>query len=229
MTAVGEEIRQKLFELSDEGYRDFHSRLIPTVEKELVIGVRTPVLRKYAKGLAGTLERETFLSMLPHKYYDENNLHAFFIEQEKDSRRCFELVEAFLPHVDNWATCDMMNPRALAYDKAHLFEKSLYWLSLPHTYTTRYGIRMLMNHFLDDDFTSECLEAVASVVSEEYYVNMAVAWYFATALTKRFDESVGFIENRRLSPFCHNKAISKACDSFCVSGERKAYLRKFRI
>lgn len=229
MTSVEQSIREKLFSLADEDYRDFHSRLMPNIKKELVVGVRTHTLRKYAKSLAGTEEREAFLSLLPHKYYDENNLHAFLVEQERDKDKCFALLDAFLPHVDNWATCDMMRPAAITKDKPYLFKRSIEWISSFHTYTKRYGIKMLMEHFLDDDFAPECLEAVADVSSDEYYVNMAVAWFFATALTKRYDESVKYIEERRLSPFCHNKTISKACDSFCIDGEKKAYLKKLRF
>ena len=227
--AVCENIRRELFGMRDEKYRDFHSRLIPTVKKELVIGVRTPDLRSFSKSLKDTEEREAFLSCLPRKYYDENNLHAFFIEQEKDFGKCVSLIEEFLPYVDNWATCDMMNPKALKKDKPKLHEKIADWLFSDRTYTVRYGLRMLMVHFLDGDFSQEYLSLAASVVSDEYYVNMAVSWFFATALTKQYETAVKYIEQKRLPPFCHNKAISKACDSFCVSGERKAYLRTLKI
>ncbi len=227
--AVCEKIRQQLFSMRDEKYRSFHSHLIPTVEKELVIGVRTPKLRAFAKSLSGTDDRTLFVEALPHKYYDENNLHAFFIEQEKEVSKCISLIDEFLPFVDNWATCDMMNPKALKKDKALLLEKIKEWLASDRTYTIRYGIRMLMAHFLDKDFSEEHLSLTAAVVSEEYYVNMAVAWFFATALTKQYACAVRYIEEKKLSPFCHNKAISKACDSFCVSVERKAYLKTLKI
>lgn len=228
-TYLCEKIQEQLFSMQDEKYRNFHSRLMPSVKKELVIGIRTPDLRAFAKKLAGSDERQIFLSSLPHKYYDENNLHAFLIEQEKDIAECIRLIDEFLPYVDNWATCDMMNPKVLKKDKTLLYHKIKEWLSSDKTYTIRYGIRMLMSHFLDKDLSEDCLSLAASVVSEEYYVNMAVAWFFATALTKNYDAAIKHIEERKLSPFCHNKAISKACDSFCVSNEKKAYLKTLRV
>ncbi len=228
-TEVCENIRRELFAMRDEKYRDFHSRLIPTVKKELVIGVRTPDLRSFSKALKDTEERKVFLDCLAHKYYDENNLHAFFIEQERDFDKCVSLIDEFLPYVDNWATCDMMNPKALKKDKPKLLEKIKGWLASDRTYTVRYGLRMLMVHFLDGDFSQEYLSLAADLVSDEYYVNMAVAWFFATALTKQYETAVKYIEQKRLSLFCHNKAISKACDSFCVSAEKKAYLKTLKI
>jgi len=224
-----EKLRAQLFLMQDEKYRDFHSRLMPTVPKELVIGVRTPTLRSFAKSLAGTEERKAFLSSLPHKYYDENNLHAFLIEQEKDMEKCLQLLDAFLPHVDNWATCDMMNPKVLGKNKTRLLEKSLEWVASDKVYTARFGIRMLMVHFLGEDFKKDYLDIVASIRSDEYYVNMMIAWFFATALTKQYYTAVKYIENRKLSTFCHNKAISKACDSFCIDKNTKEYLKKLRI
>ena len=224
-----EKLRAQLFSMQDEKYRSFHSRLMPTVPKELVIGVRTPALRSFAKSLADSDEREFFLSVLPHRYYDENNLHAFFIEQEKDTEKCLGLLDVFLPFVDNWATCDMMNPKALGKNKNRLFEKSLEWIASDKVYTVRYGIRMLMVYFLGEDFKKGCLDIVASIRSDEYYVNMMIAWFFATALTKQYSHAVRYIEERKLSTFCHNKAISKACDSFCIDKKTKEYLKSLRI
>ena len=222
------DIRKKLFEMQDKDYRNFHSALMPTVNKELVIGVRTPLLRYFAKNMKGSRERELFLQALPHKYYEENNLHAFFIEQEKDIDNCIALLDEFLPYVDNWATCDMMNPKVLLKEKEKLIETIKKWLTSPHTYVIRFGLKMLMTGFLGDDFSEEYLELAASVHSEEYYVNMMIAWFFATALTKQYDSALKFIEQKKLSPFCRNKAISKACDSFLVPKERKLQLKAMR-
>ncbi len=227
--AILRSITEKLFEMQDLSYRDFHSALMPSVRKDLVIGVRTPALRLFAKSMKSSRERELFLSTLPHKYYEENNLHAFLIEQEKDMRQCLVLLDEFLPYVDNWATCDMMNPKVLGKDKKTLLAKIHEWMSSSETYTVRYGLRMLMVHFLDEDFCEEYLELAAGIRSQEYYVNMMIAWFFATALTKQYDCAIKFIERKKLPVFCHNKAISKACESFCVPEDRKMYIKSFKI
>ena len=227
--AAGMSIRNALFEMQDMQYRDFHSKLIPNIDKERIIGVRTPVLRKYAKELSGSAEMRSFLEDLPHFYYEENNLHAFFIEQEKDFKNCVAEIDRFLPYIDNWETCDMMSPKVLAKNKSALYEKILFWISTGREYTVRYGLKELMTHFLDKEFKPEYLETAASVHSDEYYVNMMVAWLFATALTKQYDAALPYIENKRLSDWCHNKAISKACDSFRVERAKKEYLKTLRI
>ena len=223
------EIRGELFEMQDKAYKEFHKKLIPTVDEDLIIGIRTPILRSYAKSFMNSEKREIFLKILPHKYYEENNLHAFLIEQEKDFENCVTLLDIFLPHVDNWATCDMMNPKVFCKTQARLLEKIKEWLLAEDIYTVRFGLRMLMVHFLDGDFKEEYLYLAASVRSEEYYVNMMIAWYFATALTKRYEEALPFIKEKRLSKWCHNKAISKACDSFLIEKDKKEYLKEFRI
>ena len=223
------EIQQRLFALQDAGYRDFHAALMPTVDKALVIGVRMPALRALAKELKGTEPAADFMAQLPHKYYEENNLHAALIGHIRDFDACMAAVERFLPYVDNWATCDMMNPRALAKDKAALLEHIRLWLQSSHTYTVRFGMEMLMNHFLEEDFREEYLALVASVRSEEYYVRMMQAWYFATALAKQYEAAVTYLEQRRLGAWVHNKTIQKARESFRVSQEQKEYLKSLKV
>ena len=223
------EIQQRLFALQDAGYRDFHAALMPTVDKALVIGVRMPALRALAKELKGTEPAADFMAQLPHKYYEENNLHAALIGHIRDFDACMAAVERFLPYVDNWATCDMMNPRALAKDKAALLERIRLWLQSGHTYTVRFGMEMLMNHFLEEDFREEYPALVASVRSEEYYVRMMQAWYFATALAKQYEAAVTYLEQRRLGAWVHNKTIQKARESFRVSQEQKEYLKSLKV
>ena len=223
------EIQQRLFALQDAGYRDFHAALMPTVDKTLVIGVRMPALRALAKELKGTELAADFMAALPHKYYEENNLHAALIGHIRDIQPCLTALERFLPYVDNWATCDMMNPRALAKDKAALLERIRLWLQSGHTYTVRFGMEMLMNHFLEEDFREEYPALVASVQSEEYYVRMMQAWYFATALAKQYEAAVTYLEQRRLGAWVHNKTIQKARESFRVSQEQKEYLKSLKV
>lgn len=223
------EIQQRLFALQDAGYRDFHAALMPTVDKALVIGVRMPALRALAKELKGTELAADFMAALPHKYYEENNLHAALIGHIRDFQPCLTALERFLPYVDNWATCDMMNPRALAKDKAALLERIRLWLQSGHTYTVRFGMEMLMNHFLEEDFREEYPALVASVQSEEYYVRMMQAWYFATALAKQYEVAVTYLEQRRLGAWVHNKTIQKARESFRVSQEQKEYLKSLKV
>ena len=222
------EIQRRLFALQDEGYRDFHAALIPTVDKGLVIGVRSPALRALAKELKGT-EVAAFMEELPHRYYEENNLHAALIGHIRDFEPCLAAVERFLPWVDNWATCDRMNPKALAKDKAALLERIRMWLQSGHTYTVRFGMEMLMNHFLEEDFREEYLALVASVQSEEYYIRMMQAWYFATALAKQYEAAVTYLEQRKLDVWVHNKTIQKARESFRVGEEEKIYLKSLKV
>lgn len=228
MREIEKEIRERLFALQDLKYRDFHSKLIPTVNPEQVIGVRTPALRKLAKEYAKRPEAEAFLQMVPHTYYEENNLHGFLLESRKDFDQCVRGVDAFLPYVDNWATCDMMSPKVF---KKHLPELLLYiksWLASGHTYTVRYGMGMLMQHYLDEAFNEAYPELVAGVRSEEYYINMMIAWYFATALAKQYDAVIGYLEQNRLEPWVHNKTIQKAVESYRITDEQKAYLRTLK-
>lgn len=223
------QIRERLFEMQDPGYRDFHAALIPNVDKEKIIGVRTPALRKYARELRGSAEAEEFLCALPHEYYDENNLHGMLISEIKDYADCVAALDRFLPHVDNWATCDLTSPKVFKKHRAALIADIRRWIASGETYTVRFGMEMLMTHFLDEDFKEEYLAWVADVRSEEYYVRMMQAWYFATALAKQYEAAVVYIEQRRLESWTHNKAIQKARESFRVSDERKAYLKTLKI
>ncbi|MEE1012183.1 MAG: DNA alkylation repair protein [Acutalibacteraceae bacterium] len=222
-----EYIRKRLFELQDISYREFHSKLIPTVEKELVIGVRTPDLRKLAKEISKTEYSGKFLEILPHKYYEENNLHAFLIEEIKDYDACIAEINRFLPFVDNWATCDMMRPQILKNHLDKLLGEIKKWIDSDDVYAVRFGIEMLMCHYLDDAFSPEYPEWISRIRSNEYYIRMMVAWYFATALSKRYNDVVQYIENYRLDADTHNKTIRKAIESYRITAEQKAYLRKF--
>ena len=223
-----DEIRESLFHLNDESYRAFQGKLIPTVPPEIFIGVRTPQLRKLARQLAKRPDIGEFLEDLPHKYFDENQLHAFIISDIRDYEACIRAVERFLPFVDNWATCDQMSPKVFKKHRPALLERIKGWLGSDHTYTVRFAIGMLMTHFLDDDFNDSFLEMVSGVRSEEYYVRMMVAWYFATALTKQYEAALPYIENQRLDPWTHNKAIQKARESYRVPDDRKAYINSLK-
>lgn len=222
-------LREKLFELRDLKYRDFHSRLIPSVPKEQVIGIRTPVLRKFAKEYAKTEEAAEFIKILPHEYYEENNLHMLIISAIRDYEMCIAEIERFLPFIDNWATCDMPVPRCFYENKEDVLERAKRWIKSDEAFTVRYGIGVLMSMFLDEDFDPEYPRLVASVRSEQYYVNMMIAWYFATALAKKWDEVIPFIEKRQLDKWTHNKAIQKAVESYRITSEQKAYLKSLKI
>lgn len=220
------ELQQKLFSMADPAYRDFHSALMPTVDKENIIGVRVPQLRKLAKEISHTCAAKDFMTQLPHRYYEENNLHAFLIALIKDYDECIKELDRFLPYVDNWATTDGMSPKALKKQPVRLLEKIKIWLQSEHTYTVRFAIKCLMDFYLDENFSEEILSLVASVKSEEYYINMCCAWFFATALAKQYDATIPYIEEKRLTPWVHNKTIRKAIESYRISGEIKEKLRK---
>ncbi len=220
-------IQQKLFAMADEDYHRFQSRLLPTVDPATVIGVRVPALRAYAKRLSDA-DAAAFMAELPHRYFDENNLHAFLVERIRDYDECVAAVERFLPFVDNWATCDGMRPKVFGKHKDRLLKKAGEWVASPHPYTIRYGLEMWMLHGLGDAFDPYFLEVAASIRSEEYYVRMMVAWFFATALTKRWEDAVPYLEKRRLDVWTHNKAIQKACESLVMSSEKKAYLKTLK-
>lgn len=222
-------IQKELFSMQDLQYRDFHSTLMPTVEKERIIGVRTPQLRKYAKTFGKMGEAEGFLTQLPHYYYEENNLHGFLIEGCTDYDRCVMLLDAFLPYVDNWATCDMMRPKVLKKNLPELLFKIKEWISSEHTYTIRYGIGLLMQFYLEEAFSPEYPKLVAAVHSEEYYVNMMIAWYFATALAKQYEMILPYLEEKSLNTWVHNKTIQKAVESCRITKEQKEYLRTLRV
>lgn len=223
-----QEIRSKLFEMRDVKYQQFNSSLIPNVNSEFVIGVRTPELRKYASELAKRDDIGEFLAVLPHEYFEENQLHAFIIEKTKDYDKCLAQVEEFLPFIDNWATCDQCAPKVLVKNPERLISSVKQWISSDKPYTIRYGIGMLMRVYLDDRFSPEYPELVAAVESQEYYVNMMRAWYFATALAKQYEAVIGYFEDARLDEWTHNKSIQKAIESYRVSDERKAYLKTLK-
>ena len=222
------DLQQQLFALQDKTYREFHSKLMPDTDKETVIGIRIPVLRKFAREFARRPEAREFLQQLPHQYYEENNLHMMLIIAEKDYEKCLAEVERFVPYIDNWATCDMPAPKCFAKHKQELLPKVEEWIASEETYAIRYGIDLLMALYLDEDFRPEYLELAASVTSEEYYVKMVIAWYFATALAKQWDSTIPYIEQRRLSDWVHRKTIQKAVESYRITKEQKDYLRTLK-
>lgn len=224
-----QEITEKLRELSDEEYRVFQLKLMPGVTEDRVLGVRTPLLRKFAKELAKDPDIEIFLRDIPHRYYDENNLHGFIISECKDYEKSVACVNALLPYVDNWATCDLLSPKAFKKNRDRLIKDIDRWIASDKTYTIRFGIEMLMSHFLDEDFRPEYLEKLTAIQSDEYYVNMMLAWFFATALAKQWDDTVKYIEEKRLSVWVHNKTIQKAVESYRITDEQKAYLKAMKI
>ena len=223
-----QEIREKLSSLQDLKYRDMQVRIIPSVKPESIIGVRTPELRKMAKELAQSREIGIFLENLPHKFFEENQLHAFIVSGMKDYKECLGALNRFLPYVDNWATCDQMSPRVFKKHRPELMESIRGWIGSAETYTIRFGIGMLMEHYLDEDYDPACPEMVAAVRSEEYYVNMMIAWYFATALAKQYEAVLPFITEHRLDTWTHNKAIQKAIESFRITPEQKEYLKSLK-
>ena len=227
-----EEIKDYLLKNQDLQYKQFHSSLMPTINSEVVIGIKVPILRNYTKELLKKYATQSFIPFfkdLPHQYYEENNIHAFLIEKINNYDECLFQLEQFLPYIDNWATCDMLNPKVFSKNKDKLLKKINEWIKTSHTYTIRFGIGMLMRYFLDKDFNSSHLELVYSIKSEEYYVNMMKAWFFATALTKQYDATLPIIQNKKLDIWTHNKAIQKAIESFRVPAEHKQYLKTLKI
>lgn len=224
-----DEIQRELFAKQDTAYRDFQAKLIPTLKADSMIGVRTPELRKMAKQYAKREDIGTFLAVLPHSYFDENQLHAFILSERKDFLQCVKELTIFLPYVDNWATCDQLSPKVFKKHRQELLPYIRKWLASDKTYVVRFGIGMLMEHFLDEDFDTLYLETVSKIRSEEYYINMMIAWYFATALAKQYEAALPFIENERLAPWTHNKAIQKAVESLRITPEQKTYLKSLKI
>ena len=221
-------LQKRLFELQDTKYRDFHSKLIPDIEKERIIGIRTPVLRRFAKEFGKTAEAADFLEELPHDYYEENNLHIMLLTQVQDFGKCLEQIEKFLPYIDNWATCDLPIPKCFAKHKEELLEHIRSWIASGETYTIRYGMGVLMRLYLDEDFRPEYPEWVTGVSSEEYYVNMMIAWYLATALAKQWESVIPYLEQRKLPEWVHRKTIQKAVESYRITQEQKVYLKSLR-
>ncbi len=222
------DLQKELFQLQDVAYKDFHRNLIPNVEQERVIGIRVPVLRKFAKQFSKSEAAATFLEDLPHFYYEENNLHMMLLIEMRVFSACLEKIDAFLPYVDNWATCDLPLPQCFKTHKEELLPHIYGWLDSTHTYTVRYAIGALMRLFLEEDFTPEYLTRVAKIQSEEYYVNMMIAWYFATALAKQWNATIPYLEQHRLAPWVHRKTIQKALESYRITPEQKDYLRTLR-
>ena len=219
----------RLFDLQDLKYRDMQIRIIPAINPESVIGVRTPDLRDLAKEMLKSGDYADFLKELPHRYFEENQLQAFIISGIKDPDECMRQLECFLPHVDNWATCDQMSPKVFKKHREVLLPHIKEWISSDKTYTVRFGVGMLMEHFLDEDYDPRYPEMVAKLRSGEYYVNMMIAWYFATALAKQYESILPFIEQRRLADWTHNKAIQKSVESYRITDEQKAYLKSLRV
>jgi len=228
MNGIEEILQSRLFEMRDVKYKEFHCKLMPTVNPETVIGVRTPDLRKLAKAYSKTPEAMEFLKNLPHKYYEENNLHGFLIETIREYEAAVAAIDAFLPYIDNWATCDLIAPKIFKKHLNELHGKIKVWLKSDRTYTVRFGIGMLMGLYLDEHFRPEMLGLVAAVRSDEYYINMMIAWYFATALAKQYNATLPYILERRLEKWTHNKAIQKAVESYRITDETKAYLRTLK-
>lgn len=225
---ITEKVRHDLFLMQDKKYADFHSKLMPTTDRDLIIGVRVPMLRKYAADFSKTDESKLFISKLPHKYYEENNLHAFILQGIKDIDLLLAELERFLPYIDNWATCDMLRPKIFSKHKDRLSEHVYEWIRSEHTYTVRYAVGMLHSYFLDGDFSEEHLKLVADIKSEEYYINMMRAWYLAEALVKQYDSAIEYIRNRVLDDWTHRKAIQKATESFRITCEQKEYLKTLK-
>lgn len=221
-------ITEKLFENQDLKYKEFQSKLMPTIDEDTIIGVRTPMVRKLAKEFSKFPEAKNFMQNLPHRYYEENNIHAFMIETIKDYDECIRELDRFLPYVNNWATCDSMSPKILRKHTDELYEQIKIWINSDLTYTVRFAIEMLMSFYLDEKFKPEYSELVAQVESDEYYVKMMQAWYFATALAKQYDDTIHFVEKRTLPEWVHKKTIQKAIESYRITDEQKSYLRTLK-
>lgn len=220
---------EHLFSLQDEKYGDFTAKLVPTLEREIFIGVRLPLIRKYAKELVKTGEYGDFLNTLPHTYHEENILHVCIVSLIRNYDEVIELAERFLPYIDNWAVCDSFNPKCFAKNKDKLYLKIKEWLISEQIYTRRFAIDMMMSYYLDEDFKTEHLSLVVSAQGEDYYLKMVIAWYFATALAKQYDDTIPFLENKLLDKWTHNKTIQKAIESYRISDEMKDYLRSLKI
>ncbi len=225
---ITSEVLEELKKLHDDGYREFQAKLIPNIDGDTIIGVRTPDLRTLAKEYSKRDDISIFLNNLPHKYFEENQLHSFILSVMKDMDTCVKLVDEFLPYVDNWATCDQLSPKIFKKNKAALLEYVDKWLKSDQIYVKRFAIGMLMEHFLDEDFKTSYLTKVAKIRSSEYYLNMMIAWYFATALVKQYDATLPFIEKQKLDKWTHNKTIQKAVESYRITPEQKEYLKTLK-
>lgn len=221
-------VKSKLFEMQDLQYKSFHSKLMPTVNPDKIIGVRVPELRRFAKEFSKSKEAEIFIKNLPHKYYEEDNLHAFLIEQMKDYQQVIYELNRFLPFVDNWATCDGLTPKIFAKHTDELIGEIDNWLKSEQIYTVRFAVNMLMKFYLEDNFKEDYLQKVADIKSDEYYVKMVQAWYFATALAKQRNSAVLYLTENKLDEWVHNKTIQKAVESYRITPEQKEYLKKLK-
>lgn len=224
-----EELKNYLFENQDKEYRDFHCRLIPNIDSERVIGVRTPVLRKLAREFSKQPASKIFLDTLPHDYYEENNLHGLIVSQIKDFDRAVYHLNRFLPYVDNWATCDIISPKVFKTHTEALLKEIRVWINSNHTYTVRFAVGMLMSFYLEDNFREEYADMVAKIKTEEYYINMMCAWYFATALAKNYEQVLPYLKNQRLEKWVHNKTIQKAVESYRITPEQKIFLKTLKL
>ena len=223
-----DEIIRELFRLQDKDYALLQAKIIPNIASEKIIGVRTPALRTFAKTLYKDSDIEAFLSGVPHRYFDEDQLHAFVISLEKDFDRCITRVDAFLPYIDNWATCDQLSPKVFKKNPEKLLPFIQTWIKSDKTYTVRFAIGMLMQHFLDENFDTKYVDMVAEIRSKEYYINMMIAWYFATALAKQYESVLPYIEGKRLDSWTHNKTIQKSVESYRITDEQKKYLKSIK-
>ena len=224
-----DEIVAKLFEMKDNDYALMQAKIIPTIDAKRIIGVRTPKLRAFAQRIYKEHDIEEFLSCMPHRYFDEEQLHAFVISLEKDFDKCIGKVEAFLPFIDNWATCDQLSPKVFKKEPDKLLPYIQRWIKSEKTYMVRFAIGMLMQHFLDTGFELKYADMVAAVRSEEYYINMMIAWYFATALAKQYESVLPYLQEKKLSDWVHNKTIQKCVESYRITQEQKAYLKTLKI
>ena len=222
-------ITEQLFGLQDVAFGDFQAKLLPTIDRKTIIGVRTPALRKLARQIAKTEAGKEFCSQLPHRYFEENNLHAFIVAQINNYDEAMRQTEILLPHIDNWATCDQFTPTVFKKHHNELLQAIERWIKSSHTYTVRFAIKMLMTFYLDDLFKPEYAQMVANVKSDDYYIKMMIAWYFATALAKQYDTAVDFLTNRSLDPWTHNKAIQKAIESYRITNVQKETLKKMKV
>lgn len=218
----------RLNEVKDDKYKDFQTKLVPNINHDTILGIRTPDMRKIAKEVFENNDFDSFLNELPHKYYEENLIHFFVISMIKDFDKCIEETERFLPYVDCWPVSDQATPKSFRKNHDKLLPYIKKWIKSKHIYTARFGIRMLMNEYLDDDFKEEYLNLVASVKGDDYYLKMMIAWFFATALAKKYEKTILYFENHRLSEWVHKKAIQKAIESYRISDEHKKYLRSLK-
>ena len=215
-----------LYENQDDTYRQMQIRLLPNLSPDSIIGVRTPVLRSIARQLE---DASAFCENLPHRFFEENQIHSFLLEREKDFDVAVSEIERFLPFVDNWATCDQLRPRCFQRNRRKLLPYIRKWIASDEPYTVRFGVGMLMVHFLDEDFEESLLELPAGVQSKEYYVQMMIAWYYATALAKQYETTLPYISGYKLDKWTHNKMIQKAAESYRVSPEHKCELIGYRL